>query len=281
MRLRDSKMKLPRLIQAGFLLTALLLLVTSIPAIAQQYKEDFNAAQEAAKLKDWADARGLFAMAATGADDASDPEVARRARYAAAQIDYKLGTAAFKAEDFETALKHYSDGDAIYSDYIKNLYGKGLTLGKLGRMDEALESWVAAATAPGDRKTSLAAEKRIRGHFIGQASSALGKQNATRSDADAALAALADLSELMDADADSYYYMALAHYVRGEASEAISAAQQALEIHNGSRTDKAKIYYVLGEAYVSINDKDAAKNAFQGAAYGSYKQSAEHYLETL
>ena len=266
--------------QFGFFLI-ILLLASSIPAGAQQYKEDFNAAQEAAKSSDWTNARALFFSAATGADDASDPEVAQRARYVAAQIDYKIGTAAFKAEDFETALKHYSDGASIYPAYIKNLYGKGLALSKLGRLDEALNSWVDVSAAPGDRKTSLAAEKRIRGHFIGQASAALGKRNVTRADADVALAALASLSELMEADADVYYYTAQAHYVKGEEDAAIVAAQQALEIHNGSRTDKAKIYYVLGEAYKNINRISEAKDAFRNAAYGTWKQSAEHYLETL
>jgi len=273
-------MKLLRSTQIGFLLVALLL-VSSISVTAQQYKEDFNAAQEAAKNSDLAESRILFSNAATGADDASDPEVAQRARYAAAQIDYKLGTTAFKSEDFETALRHYTDGESIYPAYIKNVYGKGLALRNLGRIDEALDNFMAASAAPGDRKTSLSAEKAIRNHFISQASTALAKRNATSRDADVALGALASLTELMDADSDVYFYTAQAHYVKGDGDAAISAAEQALEIHNGSRTDKAKIYYVLGEAYVSVNDRSAAKNAFENAVYGAYKQSAEHYLETL
>lgn len=273
-------MKSLRPIHSGFFLV-LLLLVTSIPVTAQQYKENFNSAQEAAKNAAWSDARDLFMQSAAGADEVSDAEVAQRARYAAAQIDYKLGTEAYRAEDFESALQHYSNGESIYPAYIKNLYGKGLALKKLGRIDEAIDAWMAVSAAPGDRRTSLAAEKAIRDHFISQASSALGKRNATRSDADVALAALASLSELMEADADVHYYTAQAHYIRGEYDAAISAAQEALEIHTGSRSDKAKIYYVLGEAYVRLNDITAAREAFQNAVYGAYKQSAEHYLETL
>ncbi len=259
----------------------LIILVTSNSVTAQEYKENFNAAQEAAKNSTWSEARDLFMQAATGADEASDTEVAQRARYAAAQIDYKMGTTAFKAGDFETALQHYSNGESIYPTYIKNAYGKGLAFKNLGQIDEAIEAWMAVSAAPGDRKTSLAAEKAIRDHFISQASSALGKRNASRSDADVALAALSSLSELVDADADIYFYTAQAHYIKGDGDAAISAALQALDIHNGSRTDKAKIYYVLGEAYVSVNDRNAAKEAFQNAVFGAYKQSAEHYLETL
>lgn len=279
-------MKSLRPIHSGFFLV-LLLLVTSIPVTAQQnedqqHKKHYNSGLEAAKDAAWSDARDLFMQAVAGADEASDSETAQLARYRIAQMDYQLGREAYKAGDFESALQHYSNGESTYPAYVRNLYEKGSTLEKLGRIDEAIDSWMAAAAAPRDRKTNLAAEKKIRDHFMVQASTAVGgKRNATRSDADVALAALASLSELMEPDADVYYYTAVAHYIKGEGDAAISAAQQALDIHTGSRSDKAKIYYVLGEAYVSVNDRTAAREAFQNAAYGAYKQSAEHYLETL
>ena len=274
-------MKALRITLPGLFLMAVVLTAPG-PVTAQQYKEDFNAALEAAKdPATLADARSLFASAASGADEASDTEIAQRARHIAAQLDYKLGTAAFRAEDFTAALEHYQEGENIFPTFIKNLYGKGLALKNLDRIDEALEAFKAAAGAQGDRRTSLAAEKAIRDHFMNQASTALAKRNATRADADAALAALASLSEFMEADADVHYYSALAHYTKGEGEAAISSAEQALSMHTGSRSDKAKIYYVLGEAYVSVGDRDAARDAFSNAVYGTWKQSAEHYLETL
>ena len=274
-------MKALRITLPGFFMMAAILVAPG-PVTAQQYKEDFNAALEAAKNPaTLADARSLFINAATGADGASDTETAQRARHITAQIDYKLGTEALKSEDYQAALEHYSNGENVFPTYIKNLYGKGLALKNLGRLDEALDIWKTVATAQGDRRTSLAAEKAIRDHFISHASAALAKRNATRADADAALAALASLSEFMDADADVHYYTALAHYTKGEGEAAIAAAQRALDLHSGSRSDKAKIYYVLGEAYVSVGNRDAARDAFSNAVYGTWKQSAEHYLETL
>ena len=274
-------MKAFRITLPGLFMMAVVLAAPG-PVTAQQYKEDFNAGLEAAKdPASLADARSLFASAATGADEASDTEIAQRARHIAAQLDYKLGTAAFRAENFSAALEHYSEGENIFPTFIKNLYGKGLALKKLGRIDEALEAFKTVAGAQGDRRTSLAAEKAIRDHFISQASTALAKRNATRADADVAQAALASLLEFMEADADVHYYTALAHYTKGEGEAAIASAQQALNMHTGSRSDKAKIYYVLGEAYVSVGDRDAARDAFSNAVYGTWKQSAEHYLETL
>ena len=248
-------MKALRITLPGLFVMAALLVAPS-PVTAQQYKEDYNAGLEAAKdPAAIANARSLFASAATGADEASDTEIAQRARYYVAQLDYRLGTAAFRAEDYPAALEHYSEGETIYPTFIKNTYGKGLALKNLDRIDEALEAFKTAAGAQGDRRTSLAAE--------------------------AALAALASLLEFMEADADVHYYTALAHYTKGEGEAAIASAEQALSMHTGSRSDKAKIYYVLGEAYVSVGDRDAARDAFSNAVYGTWKQSAEHYLETL
>ncbi len=274
-------MKALRITLPGLFLMAAVLVAPG-PVTAQQYKEDYNAGLEAAKDPTaTADARSLFVSAATGADEASDAEVAHRARYYVAQLDYRLGTAAFRAEDYPAALEHYVEGENIFPTFIKNTYGKGLALKNLGRIDEALEAFKTAAGAQGDRRTSLAAEKAIRDHFMNQASTLLAKRNATRADADAAQAAITSLLEFMEADADVHYYTALAHYTKGEGESAIAAAQQALNIHTGSRSDKAKIYYVLGEAYVSVGNRDAARDAFSNAVYGTWKQSAEHYLETL
>ncbi|MCY4170378.1 MAG: hypothetical protein OXE59_01660 [Bacteroidetes bacterium] len=262
-------------------LLILAFIASSTSVNAQQYKEDFNSAQEAAKQESWTEARTLFVSAANGADEASDPDVAGRSRQIVARIDYRLGTTALRAEDFETALQHYRNGENVFPAFIKNKYGQGLALKNLDRIDEAIENWTVVMSAPGDRKTSLAAEKAIRDHFISEASAALAKRNARSSDADIALAALSSLTQIMEADADVFYYTALAHYTKGDGGSAISSAQQALAVHSGSRSDKAKIYYVLGEAFVSVNDRDSAIDAFQNAVYGSYKLSAEHYLETL
>ena len=52
-------------------------------------------------------------------------------------------------------------------------------------------------------------------------------------------------------------------------------------MHRGTASDKAKIWFTKGEALVALGNVDAAKEAFQNAAVGAYRQSAEHYLETL
>ena len=168
----------------------------------------------------------------------------------------------------------------MYPDYIKNKYGEGLALKKLGRMDEALVIWQGVSKS-NDRKTARTAAQAIRDHFYFQASSAVSKSNASAADADRAVAALRASEEYLEPDADYYYYTAVAHNIKGDRNAAITNANKALEMHKGSKADKAKIYFVKGEALMNSGDTEGAKAAFANAAYGSYRQSAEHYISTL
>lgn len=263
-------------------LALLLAGLVSTQVAAQEYKEDYNAALAAAKAQQYPEARAKFAAAAEGADEAGDDGISRQARSVAAKIDYKLGNAALKGDNFEQALGYYQAGTAIFPAYIKNRYGQGLALKKMGRMEEALGAFREVSEASGDRKTSLAAAKAIREHFYFQASSAVSRTNPTVLDADRAFAALTSLEEYnLDPDANYHYYQAEAHRIKGDASASAAAADEALALHNGSKSDKAKIWFVKAQALVSLGDVDAAKAAFTNADFGSYRQLVKHYLETL
>lgn len=258
-----------------------ILALTGTAALGQEYKENYMSAQEAAKSGNLDNARSMFITAATGAEAAQDAELARQARYIAAQIDFRLGNQDYKADSFEAALAHYEAGTAVFPEYNKNQYGQGLALKQLGRIDEALVQWKGVSESGGDRRTVLAAENAIREHFYFHASSAVSRSNATRADAERARTALAESQEYLEPDADFYYYMSVVNQILGNAAESVAAADQALEMHRGTASDKAKIYFTKGEALVALGEVDAAREAFQNAAVGAYRQSAEHYLESL
>lgn len=275
-----SGMRLLRNTVLGLAIAAMLVVLAE-PAQAQAYKEAFNAARDAASAGDFAAARTSFLDARVGAREANDSETLRKASYAVAQINNRLGNAALKAENYERALDLFNEGTELYPDYIRNSYGAGLALKRLGRMEDALAAWKSAAEGQGDRRTSLVAESAIRDHFIYQASSAVSRSDAVSRDADRAMTALEQLLLYVEPDANYHYYRAVALHIKGQFSDAVAAADEALAVHNGSRADKAKIFFTKGEALIGAGDRDAAKEAFQNAAFGSYKASAEHYLSTL
>ena len=275
-----NRINLTKSVAFALLMAFLMAGMSASSALAQDYKKKFNAGLEAYKTSNFLQARTNFAEAATGAANAGDSEIAQKSKNAAAQMDYKLGNAAIKAGNFDQALTHYKAGQAIFAGYVLNKYGEGLALKKLGRLDEALTAWNDVAKS-NNRKAARTAEKAIRDHFYFQASSAVSKNNATGADADRAVAALKASEQYLEPDADYYYYTAVAHNIKGNTGACISNANKALDMHKGSKTDKAKIYFVKGEALMYSGDTEGAKAAFANATYGSYRQSAQHYLDTL
>ena len=271
----------------------LVVLTTGLNATAawaqddQEYKKAYNSGLEAAQAKNYNDAYEAFSRAATLAREAGDADVENRARKIMTQIDYSRGAAALKAESFDTALEHFEAGIANNEAYAKNYYGKALALKNQDNWDGALATFKQAieiATAEGDRQVAQNARDAIRDQYVFLASTALAGNgdSPTRAGATQALAHLDELeTHVPEPDADVFYYRAEAHKVIGDYDQSVASADRALELHNGSRSDKAKIYFVKGEALMLSGQNDAAKLAFEEAQFGNFRAPAQHYLETL
>ncbi len=132
------------------------------------------------------------------------------------------------------------------------------------------------AQSAGDQEVMQA----VRADFYDMAAAA-SQEGATTAQADQALDALTSMQEYVEPEPELYYYMAESYKAKRDYQQSIAMADKALEIHRGSKTDKAKIYFVKGEALMSLNYNKEAKAAFENAAYGSYKARAEAYLEQL
>jgi tetratricopeptide (TPR) repeat protein len=252
----------------------------------QEYRRAFNAGLEAHQARDHNEAYRQFARAAQLAAQAGDEEVARRAARVAAQLDYNIGNALARNERFEDAAKRYEAGIKLDPGYPHNYVALATALRGLNRVDEAMDMFMKGheiARAANDREMAQRAHQGVRDHFVAIASQALGRnENAPRrSDADVAISALTALQEYIEADADVYFFLAVAHNARTEYDKAVEMADAGLAIHRGSRTDAAKIHFVRGEALMNLGQNDAARAAFQAAAVGEYRAPAEHYLSRL
>lgn len=272
----------------AFLLACLILGISAGSAFAQEYKETYNKALEAAKAKKYEEAHGLFVKAGQQANQAGDKDVAQKANKVAAQIDFNLGKKLSDTEKYADALKRFENGIKLFPTYTNNYLGKAVALKKMDRTDDAIATYqklVEVGKSANDREATAAGEGAIRDHFIYLTSTALSRNGdrTGRRDAEEALASLTKLQGLLDVsqDADAQYYAAVAHNIMGDYAKSIELAAKALELHKGSKTDKAKIYFVLGEANMYSGNTAAAKEAFKNATFGSYKPLAEHYLETL
>ncbi|MEX1054949.1 MAG: tetratricopeptide repeat protein, partial [Rhodothermales bacterium] len=255
------------------------------PAFAQEYKEAYNSAIEAAKAKNYTQAYADFNKAAKLASAANDKEIANKAIRVAAQIDYLVGKQLVQGEKFDEALKRFEQGIKLLPSYANNYEGKALALKKLERGEEAIQAYqtlIEFGKKNSNTEAVKSGEQGIRDYYIYLASSALGrKAEPSANDAREALTHLEKLETIVALDADAYFYMAVAHNATGNYAQAVSSADKALELHKGSRTDAAKIYFIKGEALMYNGNTAGAKEAFQNATYGSYKSLAEHYLQTL
>lgn len=279
-----NHINLTRLASCALLATFLMAGITTTPALAQEYKEAFNAARTAAEAKDYKTAYTKYEEAARGAQSAGDQDVLSMSNRVLSQLDRINGNRALKAKNYDVAKGHFEKGITRNASNAKNHYGLGLALKNLGEIESGMAAFMKAieiGDSSGDRKTANTARTAIRKHYYFLASSAVSKSNPSAADGDRALAALEALMEYLEPDADYHYYTAVSHNIKGNNGACITSANKALEIHKGSRADKAKIYFVKGEALMYSGDTEGAKAAFQNATYGSYKASAEHYLQTL
>jgi tetratricopeptide (TPR) repeat protein len=257
-----------------------MLVVGSSSALAQEYKEVYNEALAAAGAKKYTEAYQKYERAAELAKAAGDDEVSSLSLKVLAQLDKIFGSRDYKKGDYEAALTSFNKGIAHNPSYMPNYYNKGLALKKLDRIDEAMAALKIAADG-NDRKVAREADDAIRSHYHAEASRLLAKANPTSADADRALAQLAEMESFTSPDADTYYYIATAYSAKGDYAQAVSMADEALKIHRGGRSDKAKIHFLKGEALMYAGDNDAAKAEFANAEYGQYAQSARHYIENL
>lgn len=256
-------------------------------AKTEELRKAWEGAVTAYQAKEYSKAYTQFERAAQLGNQLDDPkakETGKRASQYLPRIAYAEGLQNLQAGNYDAAIAAFDKGFAKDSTYVNNLLGKGQAYQRMDRKSDALAHYVRAlnsAKRAGDGESTRRAEEAIRSHFQPQASELLADDNAGATAARNAIALMEQMQEHIEADANTYYYLASAYNILGEYERAIGLLDRGLEMHTGSRTDKARFYFEKGEALRSMGNIAAAKEAYRNAAFGSYKQPAEHFLETL
>jgi predicted negative regulator of RcsB-dependent stress response len=125
------------------------------------------------------------------------------------------------------------------------------------------------------------AQQSIRGHYLAKAAALVGKEGVTEAEGLEALDLIGKSKAYLEPDAEYHYLTAMAHKIRGNLAMAVSCADQALEMHEGSDEEKAKIHLVRGVALLESGDKEGARAAFTSALHGQSREAAEDYLKAL
>jgi tetratricopeptide (TPR) repeat protein len=248
----------------------------------EQLKKSYATFQRAGKQENYETAYSSLAEATRLAEETDQSGALNKLRNFQQNLPTKWGNEAIENENYEGALTHFEKGIEWSPDDAYVHYGKGLALVNLDSTEAGLETLkkaVEVGNRTGNTRVTGLATQRIRDEFLAKASKALNAQDPTAAQADTALAALDEMQTYVDPSAQSLFYRARAQFEKGQFQQALSSAQQGLEMHQGSRSDAAKFYFIVAESQMRLGNKSTACQTFQNATYGDYKARAEHYLK--
>lgn len=143
----------------------------------------------------------------------------------------------------------------------------------------SLQKAIEIGNSVGNTRVAGRASERIRDEFLATASKALQGENPSQEQINTAIEALDQMNEYVDPNADAKFYRSTALYESGQLKQAMQAAREGLNMHQGSRSDAAKFYFIIAESQFKLGNKSSACQTFENAAYGDYQARAEHYLE--
>jgi len=276
---------------AALLSTALVLPAQAQEDLGALYNEAAQVAQQAQQAQEnqqHAEARELYAEAhekivafwELGQEMEHDGAMSEGRRLAT-QFQFRAGLMADRSEDYDQAIEHLNQALEYDDGHSRAYLAKAEAYRKSDRFDESLEFYQ-LAIENGDTQEQRTAEETVRSQFHYLASSRLGEsESPSRGAANEALSHLEQVEEYAEPNANTYYYMAVAHEALGNHDDAISRATQALDIFSGSRTDRARIHLVRGEAYMAQGDTQQARSDLEEAMVGEFRQRAEALMEQL
>lgn len=238
----------------------------------------FNAFRSSTQIPDLDIAIAAFEETVQIAKQYEDTRVLQAAQGYVPQLYYQKATMLFKREMYKEADTALNSAIQANSNYAQPYYTKGLVAKKLSDdINDALR-WFDQAIAVADKtnKGQVARQAKSAAHdellFRGV------KLIESRQFGDAV--DLLNLATEYDGEsADAFYRLAEAYNKQSKYDSAISNANTALELEQGGKTDKAKIYFEIGFAYQMKGSKAQACSAYTNASFGSFKGPAEHEME--
>lgn len=220
-----------------------------------------------------------FRQAAEVSEEYGNEQIAEKAPNIITQLMYNKALLQYQQEDYEAAMATLDEVIERNANYAKAYYQKGIVAKNMdGRsLDEALgffDQAIEVGNEVGDNQIVTRTQEAAAEELVYQGSQSIENNNYSQ-----ALEYLNKALEYNSSSASAYYRLAEAYNGQQSWQEAVDAAQKGLDLSNGGRTDNAKFYYTLGNAYQGMGEKDDACGAFENASYGTFKSSAEHKME--
>jgi tetratricopeptide (TPR) repeat protein len=193
------------------------------------------------------------------------------------QLYNALGNSQVKAEEFEAAIASFDKAIEYQPDYARAIYGKGLVYKRQeddARMIATMESALEVGKAAGDEKTVTAATKTLKDHYVNSGMLAFKAENYEEAIKNFEASYAYDTE-----DPDPYYLTCVIYGKQGEFEKAIEYGLKAAQYEEAS--DQAKIWYELGNAYMSLVEYEKACDAYSKALVEPYLSTVQHKMDNV
>lgn len=220
-----------------------------------------------------------FQEASNMASEYGNEQIASKAEQVVTQLFYTKSILQYKSSNYSEALASLNQAIERNPNYAKAYYQKGIVLKnqESSNFEKALTLFDQAAEVgnkTNDNQIVRKAREAAHDELLYRGSKAIESKNYEEA------VALLDRALTYDSQsADAHYRLAEAYNKQAKWDQAISHARKAIELENGGRTEKAKIYFELATALKNQGNVEQACGAYKDAAYGSFKSPAEHQME--
>ena len=218
-----------------------------------------------------------FKKAAEAGDQYGKKSIADKARGVVPKLMYGKASLQYKQGNNEAALATVNQVIESNPDYATAYYQKALILKRTASFNDMinmLEKTVEVAESSGNNKIATKAKEKASAELVSR-----GGNMVNDKDYSGAIDALSKALEYSPESADANYWLAKAYNSRGDWDQALTYGQKAIDLENGGRTSKAKIYFDIATAYKGKGNYSNACSNFSNAAYGQFRQSAQHQME--
>ncbi|MDG5766390.1 tetratricopeptide repeat protein [Balneolales bacterium ANBcel1] len=222
------------------------------------------------------EAIGAFENAIELAGEFNDDQIASRARGNLPALYLNLGNQHFRNEENERALEKYNQAIELNPSYVSAYYQRGLVFRRMGQLENAIENFdisIELADEAGDQENVERGQRAVRDYLVYRASEQIENENFNRA------LDLLNRAAGYGESASLHYRFAETYNFLERHNDALSSAQRALELEDGSRADMARIYFEVGVAQKGLENESAACEAFRNALFGEFQAPAEHQIE--
>ncbi len=235
---------------------------------------NYRMALDTYKAKDIPGAITKFEATVEACDKYGNDDVKAKSLKYIPQLYNAQGNAQVKDSDLDGALASFDKAIEYNPEYARAMYGKGLVYKKQAdyeNMVATMEKAVETGSAAGDDKTTAAATKTLRDHYVNSGMIAYKAENY-----DEAITNFEASYKYDSENPDPYYLTCVVYGKQEQFEKAVEFGLKAAQYEEAS--EQAKIWYEVGNAYTRLVEYEKACDAYSKALVEPYTNSVKHQM---